>query len=266
LATSEILFLFYQSITWFLFTKKKFLLSSLATAMTFALRFNGAFFVLGMFSVYFLNWFKEKRLSTVILIRICLGSIFMFLIGFSSFIWSYYFLDDFWLPLISEESAYIRWEGYTSGRVLSFPFIWWIDYLKWVILNESLLEFILFSMGLFLLMLGFISLYLLYSGRFSNINQDYRHSLFLLYAWGVLGVNIIVSGRNFSRFLISVFPVLPCLSIWPRNRSFSILLSLIIFISGLIVLIAVNLAWWSVVEPCLHCLPDLNFLNSLFDL
>jgi len=256
LGTSEILFLFYQLLTWFLFVRKNFFLASLSTAMVFALRFNGAFFVLSMMTIFFFIWFENKRFSLKFLIKILFTSIVMFLIGFSTFIWCAIRFNDFWLPLNTEKVVYKQYEGYAAERIITPPFTWLVDYFRWILLENNLLEYVMFLLVIFFLILEFLSLFYLRSIKISNVNSEWYLYILIIFISGFLGLSIINSGRNFTRFILFIFPILPCLPILYNKLEFSSRTILAFQIVGLFICLITNLIWWSFATPCLNCLPD----------
>ncbi|MHA1167225.1 MAG: hypothetical protein ACTSRU_05345 [Candidatus Hodarchaeales archaeon] len=249
LATAEILFIFYQSLSWMLFTKKRYFLSALAAAMTFALRFNGAFFIIGMFIIYYRRWSEQRELPVAKAFQASIALILMFMIGFSSFIWNFLLQGDFWLPLTSELSAYQRWEGYASIGVISLPFLWWINYLNWTFLSNSFLEVALLSLAVFIFVMSTISLVRLYKKSVDEKEHRVYGELFFLFSSGFIGANMVVSGRNFARFMTGVFPVIPCLPLWMKDRDFSKTRLTLLLMTGFLVFLVINLFFWLAVEP-----------------
>ena len=120
LATSEILYLFYQILAWTYLMRRQYFFAAIATAMTFALRFNGAFFVVGVVLVFFLKWWKTKERSLRFLINVGLTGILMFVVGFSSFILSLLFSGDFWLPLTTQVVKYRNQNLYAWAQLRVF--------------------------------------------------------------------------------------------------------------------------------------------------
>lgn len=243
LAISEILFLFYQLLAWTLFFRRRYFFAALATAMTFAVRFTGAFFVIGMLLAFLLEWWEVKDKSLRLLIQVVLASILMLIIGFSSFLLSWFAFNDFWLPLTSQSEIYHELQGYATSGMFSVPFLWWLRYFQWVYLSNSLFEFIYLIFALITLGLGFLSLYALFKWRNEN-NSKYQHFIMLIFLCGFLGVNFIVSGSNFPRFLCYVFPMFPIFPLWLRNHNLSSLKVLILIIGAGIWGIFFNILWW----------------------
>lgn len=243
LAVSEILFLFYQLLAWTLFVRRRYFFSAIATAMTFALRFNGAFFVLGIVLVLFLKVWKSKVISAKLFVKVVITNILMFIIGFSSFIVSWFALGDFWLPLTSQSLKYQNSQGYASDGVFSMPFLWWITYFQWVVQSNSLIEIIYFILAVSTLVLGLISLY----GLLKRLKEDDSELLFILtliFICGFLGINFIVSGSNFARFLTYMFPIFPIFPLWLRNRNLSNFHIFILLFGSVIWGLLFNIGWW----------------------
>jgi hypothetical protein len=131
LASSEILFLFYQMLAWTFFYHRRYFIAAIAASMTFALRFNGAFFIIGLILLYFVKWWKEKDLDMTQIIKIGITIVIMFFIGFSSFIQSWIVYNDFWLPLTYQNVVYRRFLDTKADEIFSIPFFWWLDYTYW---------------------------------------------------------------------------------------------------------------------------------------
>ncbi|MFX1249826.1 MAG: hypothetical protein ACFFBQ_20740 [Promethearchaeota archaeon] len=243
LAVSEILFLFYQLVAWTCFIKHRYFYAAIATAMTFALRFNGAFFVIGIVILFCLKWWESKNISLRLLINTSITAIIMLIIGFSSFIISWFGSGDFWIPLTSQQWAYDYYQEFISTNIFSFPFLWWLDYIQWVYFSNSLIEVLYMVLGIIALGLGFLSLYALLKWEESNA-LGLSYSMAMIYATGFLGINIIVTGSNFARFLCYTFPVFPVFPSLLRKYTFSPLLLLILVILSGFWGIVFNIIWW----------------------
>jgi hypothetical protein len=243
LAVSEILFLFYQLLAWTLFIRHRYFFSAIATAMTFAIRFNGAFFVVGMLLVFFIKVWKSKAISVKLFVKVVITNILMFIIGFSSFIISGLAFGDFWLPLTSQSLKYQTSQGYASNGLFSLPFFWWLSYFQWVVLSNSLFELLSFILGVFALLLGFFSLYGLFKWR-SEDDSRHKSMLTLIFVCGFLGINFIVSGSNLARFLSFTFPVFPIFPLWLRKRSLHDLSIFILLFGSAIWCLFFNIGWW----------------------
>jgi hypothetical protein len=211
--------------------------------MTFALRFNGVFFVVGVVLVFFLKWWKTKDKSLKFLIKVGLTGIPMFIVGFSSFILSLLFSGDFWLPLTTQVVKYQTRQEYAAEGALSLPFLWWPTYLQYVILSNSLIESIYFMMAIIALVLGFFSLYALLKWSRQD-NTEHPYSLSILFVCGFLGVNTVVSGSNFARFLSYTFPVFPVIPLLLRSYDLSSRNLLILLIGSGIWGLLYNIIWW----------------------
>ncbi|MFX0204646.1 MAG: hypothetical protein ACFFDT_01580 [Candidatus Hodarchaeota archaeon] len=243
LAISEILFLFYQLLAWTLFFRRRYFFAALATAMTFAVRFTGAFFVVGMLLAFLLEWWGVKDTSLRLLIHIILASFLMFVIGFSSFLLSLFAFNDFWLPITSQSEIYQESQGYATSGMFSFPFLWWLTYFQWVFLSNSPFEFVYLILAVITLGLGFLSLYALLKRSYENNSKNYR-SMTLIFLFGFLGVNFIVSGSNFPRFLCYVFPMFPIFPLWLQSHNISSFNSFILIIGAGTWGILFNILWW----------------------
>ncbi|MHA2244528.1 MAG: hypothetical protein ACXADY_06130 [Candidatus Hodarchaeales archaeon] len=243
LAASEILYLFYQILAWTYLLRRQYFFAAIATAMTFALRFNGVFFVVGVVLVFFLKWWKTKDKSLKFLIKVGLTGIPMFIVGFSSFILSLLFSGDFWLPLTTQVVKYQTRQEYAAEGALSLPFLWWPTYLQYVILSNSLIESIYFMMAIIALVLGFFSLYALLKWSRQD-NTEHPYSLSILFVCGFLGVNTVVSGSNFARFLSYTFPVFPVIPLLLRSYDLSSRNLLILLIGSGIWGLLYNIIWW----------------------
>lgn len=211
--------------------------------MTFALRFNGAFFVIGMFLILFLKWWKTKEISLRLVISIVFSGILMFIVGFSSFILSWLFRGDFWQPLTSQSMQYQIMHEYATDGALSLPFLWWPRYIQYVLQSNSTFELLSLILALISLGLGFFSLYKLYRWL-KDENTEYPYSLSLIFLCGFLGLNFIVSGRDFSRFLSYTFPIYPVVPLTFRDHDFSSLILLIVVIGAAIWGLFFNIVWW----------------------
>ena len=249
LGTSEILFLLYQLLAWFFYTRNRYIISALFTAMTFALRFNGAFFVLGMASLFFYKWYKKKNYSLKLFFKTILTLIAMFFIGFLTFILCFIRYNDFFMPLTSETLFYQQYEGYASVRIFTIPFVWLSDYVNWVFLQHSPVEFLLLILTLFFIILELFSLYCLIQNQSSSINLDWNKQFLIIFLFSFLGLSVINSGRNFTRFCLFLFPILPCVAIWCKRTKFSTRTTIIFQVFGFLVCLIVNLIWWSAVIP-----------------
>lgn len=247
MATAEILFLFYQLLAWTLFIRKRYFLSLISTAMTFAIRFNGAFFVLGIFIYFIYSWRKERTFSWKNIIFIIFTLSIMSIIGFSSYLLSWWAFGDFWLPLTSQYQVFQIWGGYTRNDVINFPFIWWIDYLKWVFASNSGLEIYLLITVLVSLILGIISIIMLIlksNQRSENKISQQQNALLLIFSISFIGLNIIESGRNLARFLSFTFPFYPILPIWINNRRLKESHQVIIVLVSAFIGLVMNVGWW----------------------
>jgi hypothetical protein len=243
LAVSEILFIFYQILAWTCFLRGRYFFAALSTAMTFALRFNGAFFVVGMFLMFFLKWWKSQDISPRLLLKTGVTLLLMFIVGFSSFIITAFGFGDFWLPLTSQLEYYLSDLEYVGGSVFSIPFLWWLRYIQWVIVSGSLMELLFLITTLATLVLGIFSLYALYKWMKED-RVEQRTQLPLLFVCGFLGANFIASGSNFARFLSFVFPVFPIFPLLIRNHNLSSRNQLILFIGSGIWALLFNIGWW----------------------
>ncbi|MFX0185291.1 MAG: hypothetical protein ACFE95_19590 [Candidatus Hodarchaeota archaeon] len=243
LAVSEILFLFYQLLAWSCFIRRHYFFSAIATAMCFAVRFNGAFFVVGMLLVFIIKGWKSEVISLRLLIKAGITTILMFIIGFSSFILSWAVFGDFWLPLKAQSLEYQKFQGYASAGLFSIPFSWWPSYFQWVVLSNSLFELLYFILGIFTLVLGLASLYKLFKWQ-SEDNTEYKYNLTLIYVCGFLGVNLLVSGSNFARFLSYTFPVFPIFPLWLLNRYLRDFDIFVLLFGSTIWGILFNVGWW----------------------
>jgi len=243
LADSEILFLFYQLLAWNCLVRRRYFIAAITTAMTFAIRFYGTFFVIGIVLILFLEWRKSKVISTSLVIKGCIAVFLMIIIGFSSFFLSWFTHGDFWLPLVSQEEVYRRVQDYAANGVFSIPFLWWPSYFLWVFQSNSLFEFIYLFGGVIVFILGIFSIYALLKWS-QEENSEHSYRLTLLFVCGFLGVNLIVSGSNFARYLSFIFPILSIFPLWLRKHgSSSFFLSILLFGScfwG----IFFNIIWW----------------------
>ena len=244
LATSEILFLFYQMLAWTCLVRRHYFFAAISAAITFALRFNGAFFVVGLVLVLFLRWYEVKDISPRLLINVGLTGIMMFIIGFSGFLLSWLFNNDFWLPLTTQSVKYQATQGYVTNGAFSLPFFWWVTYFQYVILSNIPIESIYLIMAVITLGLGFFSLYLLLNWR-KRQKSEHSTSLLLFFICGLLGVNIIVAGSNFARFLSYTFPIFPVIPLFSREYHLSFFLLLILTIGAGIWGIFFNIIWWT---------------------
>ncbi|MFX1282080.1 MAG: hypothetical protein ACFFB5_00435 [Promethearchaeota archaeon] len=243
LATSEILFLFYQMLAWTCLVRQKYFFATISTAMTFALRFNGAFFVVGVILVLFLKWWKKRDLSPRLFTGVAVTGIIMFIIGFSSYILSWIYRGDFWLPLTTQIMKYQTMQEYATEGALSLPFLWWPTYFQYAIMSNSHIQLVLLMMAVFTFGLGFFSLLSLYKWSKRDVNE-YVISLLFIYLCGFLGLNVVVSGRNFSRFLSYTFPIFSVIPIWLREHHLSSF-TLVIFVIGAGIWgLFFNIIWW----------------------
>lgn len=246
LATAEVLFLFYQVLTWMLIVRKYYTFAAITTAMTFALRFNGAFFVIGVLLIAGNSWWKNRSFSLGLIARGIATGIVMFLVGFSSFIWSLYFNGDFWLPLTFQYEVFQMWGGYIGNKVASLPFLWWPIYIQWVLDSNSPLELIFLVNSFIILLLGLISLTMLIVNikKSNDPGDESWLNLTLLYFCGFLGNNIIVAGRNFPRFLSYTFPVFPVFPIMLRNHNLTSICQIVVVLGSGLIGLLMNTGWW----------------------
>jgi hypothetical protein len=250
-AASEILFLFYQLLTWTLFVQRRFFSAALAAAMTFALRFNGAFFVLGFFILIITEWLKTKDISLRTILLGTLGTFLMFLIGFSSFIISWLYTVDFWLPLTTQQGAYRQYQGEKAIEIFSIPFIWWFGYIEWVLASNSLFEKILLISSLTTLILGLISLYMLFNRSLSrnktvetDINCNQTKQMLIIYLCGFLGLNTLASVNNFTRFFSYTFPLFPVFPLMFKKHNIGDLIQITLVLASIIIGLIINLIMW----------------------
>ncbi|MFW9778313.1 MAG: hypothetical protein ACFFE8_05615 [Candidatus Heimdallarchaeota archaeon] len=241
----EILFLFYQSLAWHFLDRKKYFFAGITSAMTFALRYNGAFFVVGTL-ILIVYYTKKDLLSPRGIFWGIIVLSAMFAIGFVSYIAAWVYSGDFWLPLIREISVYQGWEPYASNGVITFPFAWFPDYLMWLLTSGPWFELLLFGTVLVSLGLGITSLISFYQ-RFkaSSISETKNLlPLAVLFFCGFLGVSIVASGRNLARFLTFSFPTYPILAFtiekYELNGSVRVISLILAGLLGLIL----NIGWW----------------------
>ncbi|MFW9856380.1 MAG: hypothetical protein ACFFFG_15110 [Candidatus Thorarchaeota archaeon] len=241
----EILFLFYQSLTWHFLDRGKFGFAGISASMTFALRYNGAFFVLGTL-ILILYYVKKDLLSLRGVFWGIIVTSAMFVIGFISYIAAWLYSGNFWLPLTREISVYQGWEPYASNGVITFPFAWFPDYLSWLLTSNVWFEFLLFGTVLVSLGLGIASLILFYQRfKMSSISEmENLLSLAVLFFSGFLGVGIVASGRNLARFLTFSFPTYPILAFTIAKHELKPIVWVIsMILAGLFGLI-LNIGWW----------------------
>jgi hypothetical protein len=245
LATSEILYIFYQLLSWTFLVRQRYSCAAIAAAMTFALRFNGAFFVVGILLVFFLKWWKTKKVSPKLLVSFCTTATVMFVVGFSSFILSWYASRDFWLPMNSQKEYYLRFIDPVSDNVFTVPFLWWPRYSQQALLSNSLPELLFYLTAVLALALGFMSLYMLI--RWSKEeNTELQHMLTIFFCSSFLGNNFVASGLNFARFIGISFPLFPVFPIWLKDKNLSkVSYYTLLLLSGIIGL-SINIGMWLV--------------------
>ena len=258
-ATAEILFIFYQTLTWFLFMRKKYFFSSITLGMTLALRFNGFFFVFGFLVIIFSLLIKNRKEIISNKFKMLLFSFYLFFSFITSiipFIYSLLVANDFFLPFNSEFNAYSTWETYiVNNQIIMVPFTFWINYISWVITTNGFIEYLLFTAALITFFLGLCSIIVLYRFRKQVIIEKVTKIDFLLILALInfLGVNTIVSGRNFSRFLSFTFPIYPIvlyliLKLQLNNKR-HFLLGILFFGFAIIL----NFVWWLNIDFCGIC-------------
>lgn len=250
-ATSEVLFLFYQLLAWTLLIQRRFFSAALAVSITFALRFNGAFFVLGFFIIVISEWWKNKSMDSRTIIYGSIGAILMFFIGFISFIVSWFSTGDFWLPLTSQSEVYRIYQGDQANVILSVPFFWWFGYIEWALASNSLMEILLLISGIATLILGIISLVKLYHvssrsafNQENGINPVYAEQMMIIYLCAFLGINTIASVNNFARFICFTFPIFPIFPLILEKREISSLNQIIIVTMSIFLGLTINIFLW----------------------
>ncbi|MFX0087391.1 MAG: hypothetical protein ACFFAU_17205 [Candidatus Hodarchaeota archaeon] len=243
LASSEILFLFYQILAWTFFYHRRYLLAAIAASMTFALRFNGAFFVIGLLLVYIGKWWKEKDLDWTQIFKIGISIVSMFLIGFSSFIQSWVVYNDFWVPLTYQNVVYRRFLGIKANDIFGIPFFWWLDYVYWILSSSSIFELAYFILGVLTFGLGLFSVYKLI--KWSQIEKlEYQYHLTIIFLCSFLGINFLTSVSNYARFQSTTFPLFPVFPLLFQDHNFSSLNLKLISIGSIMVGLLFNTIWW----------------------
>ncbi|OLS25323.1 MAG: hypothetical protein HeimC3_15370 [Candidatus Heimdallarchaeota archaeon LC_3] len=260
LATAEILFIFYQTLTFFLFINRKYFYSSITLGMTLALRFNGFFFILGFILIIFYSLMKKKNeinlKNWTRLVLLVLYTIISVIISLLPFIYSNLVTNDFFLPFNSEFIAYSTWETYlVDNQIVMIPFTFWNNYTSWVITTNVFTEYLLFIAALITFIIGLWSIIYLYHFR-KNLGKEKILRIDFLLILGLinfLGVNTVVSGRNFSRFLSFTFPIFPIVMYFFFKSNFDnkkiLLIGTIFF--GLALLL--NIVWWINIDYCDAC-------------
>lgn len=243
LASSEILFLFYQMLAWTFFNRERYFFAAIAASMTFALRFNGAFFIIGLFIALFLKWWKNKEISILLIIKVGLTSISMVVIGFISFFQSLLVYNDFWLPLTLQNEMYIKFLGTKGNEIVSIPFLWWIDYAIWILHSNSIKEAGFFVLGVLTLILGIFSVFKLFKWSHQE-KLEFQYVLTVLFSCGFIGINFVKSVNNYARFQSTIFPIFPAFPLILKEYSFSSLSLKLISIGSIIVGISFNVGWW----------------------
>lgn len=243
LASSEILFLFYQILAWTFFNRKRYFFAAIAASMTFALRFNGAFFIIGLFIAFFLKWWKNKEISLLLIVKVGFTSISMVVIGFISFFQSLLVYNDFWLPLTLQNDKYISFLGTKGNEIVSIPFLWWIDYTIWILHSNSVKETGYFALGVLTFILGIFSVFKLFKWSHQE-KLEFQYALAVFFSCGFIGINFLKSVNNYARFQSTIFPIFPAFPLILKERSFSSLSLKLISIGSIIVGISFNVGWW----------------------
>jgi len=238
-------------LAWTLLIQRRFFSAALVASITFALRFNGAFFVLGFFIIIISEWWKNKLMDSRTIIYGSIGAILMFFIGFISFIVSWFSTGDFWLPLTSQSEVYRIYQGDQANVILSIPFFWWFGYIKWALASNSLMEILLLVSCIATLILGIISLVRLYHVSSRNvfnpengINPVYAKQMMIIYLCAFLGLNTIASVNNFARLICFTFPIFPIFPFFLEKRKISSLKQIIIITMSFILGLAINIFLW----------------------
>jgi hypothetical protein len=243
LASSEILFLFYQMLAWTFFTRQKYFFAAITSSMTFALRFTGAFFIIGLFLALAMKWWNKKDLSLNFAIKIVITSIIMFLIGFISFIQSWIVFNDFWLPLSLQNYVYQRVLNIKANEIFRIPFLWWLDYAYLIVHSSSIFELANFILGVLTFGLGLISIYKLI--RWTQKERlEYQFKLTIIFLCGFLGINFLTSLSNYARFQCLIFPFFPVFPLLLQDHAFSSFSLKLISIGSIILGLLFNAIWW----------------------
>lgn len=260
LAHSDVLFFLYQTMAWFCFHKRRFWPTSFFTAMTFATRFTGAFFVLGMVILFSLYWWTGNReLSPKIVVQTLVAGLLMFVVGFCSFLYSLLRHGDFWLPLTSQHSIYLQYTYHVGtekpASTFTAPFVWWVDYFEWVRRTSDVFYTAQFILGI-LVLIGSIGS-ILWLVHYSQKRKENKKALELLIlcTTSQTALTMLSSGTNFVRFASFSFPFVPLLifvsdKLFRSGRTrmvYLVPLSAIVF--GLVGLFATL----AIVEPCPSC-------------
>ncbi len=243
LASSEILFVFYQILAWTFFYHRRHFMAAITSSMTFALRFNGAFFIIGLFLLYFGKWWKEKNLGVIHLLKIGISTVSMFFIGFSSFIQSWIVYNDFWVPLTYQNAVYRKFLGTKANEIFGVPFFWWLDYAYWMLSSSSIFELANFILGVLTFGLGIFSSYKLI--RWSQIEKlDYQYELTIIFLCGFVGINFLTSVSNYARFQSIMFPLFPVFPLLFQDHNFSSNNLKLISIGSVMTGLLFNIIWW----------------------
>jgi hypothetical protein len=164
--------------------------------------------------------------------------------------------NDFFLPLTNEFTAYSTWESYViDNQIIVLPFTFWPTYLEWVINKNELSEYLLLIAALVTFLLGFFSIvnYNKFKSDIKSFNYLKLNYMMILAIVNFLGVNIIVSGRNFARFMSFTFPIFPIIVYLISKLNLSnkiiILTGLCSFLLGL----TLNIIWWINTDYCDIC-------------
>lgn len=256
LAMAEILFIFYQTLAWYLFIKKHYIFSFLALGMTAALRFNGYFFIGGFFVTILYYIYKNKDQLNYDVLKAILYFPLCVITSIIPFVYSLVVAHDFFLPITSEYKSYSTWEAYIpDGHVIQIPFTYWPHYIAWVFTINSNEEYILLIIAIISFSLGFLSIiYLFWYGKRDNSDQKVNIKfLTILIIINFLGVNTVVSGRNYGRFFSFTFPIYPILMYLGLKLKFTNI-KLLLFISLFFVIgILLNFLSFINVSYCENC-------------
>lgn len=238
---SELLFSFYQLLAWYFYTKKRYHLMLISSSMTFALRFNGAFFVLAVLVIYIYQLAKtnNKNNKKFLLLEISTFAV-VFLIGFSSFIFSFFAYNNFWYPLTSQLHQYNVYLGSFPIRNFQLPFLWWINYVLYVSSSWTVNSLLFLLMGIISFLIGLVSEFLLMKNYLRERTFDHLN-LFVIYTFQFLGLNMLTSLGNFARFLAFSFPFFPIIPLALLNKDkYKAYILLLIFST---ISILINIIW-----------------------
>ncbi|MHA1992106.1 MAG: hypothetical protein ACW981_14220 [Candidatus Hodarchaeales archaeon] len=256
LATAEILFILYQTLSFYLLIRKRYFFASISAGLSFALRFNGIFFVMGFFLILFMSIIKEEKKNLQKSLEIFIYSLILIIISLIPFIYSQLVVNDFFLPLTGEFTAYSTWESYViDNQIIVLPFTFWPTYIEWVFNKNELSEFLLLIAALVTFLLGFFSfvIYNKFKNDIKGVNNFIFNHIVILAIINFVGVNIVVSGRNFARFMSFTFPIFPIIIYLISRLNLSnkniFLTGLFSFLLGL----TLNMIWWINTDYCDIC-------------